>query len=379
MGFLPPLVRVARACRVLVLAAFLLPGIAVAAAPAPGQPFTFVVIGHLRGGKEKTLYARMDELLAEVRAAKPDLIFLTGDLIWGDVEDSLTSRASIVAQWEALDARLNTLGVPVYRVPGNHDIHDPVTRDVFYERYGKLPRVVTFRGSRFFLFNTVFTPEGNQATPVKLTKTVRLDSAQVGFLRDELARGPAEHDFLVMHSVLWFYQRDPWWTEVHPLLAERHVNAVFTGDLGPAMYTHMVQDSVQYFRTTLNAIVDKGLSADAPQGLIRTLQFENFLQVRVNGPEVEYAVRIVGATTSPAFGPDRWRAIFGDQPDPGLYYDPASYAIKPKVKPKPSLVARMRSELSPKRAVALLGLLGVVFFAGYLVGTARGRAARPAH
>ena len=50
-----------------------------------------------------------------------------------------------------------------------------------------------------------------------------------------------------------------------------------------------------------------------------------------------------------------------------------------RVDAKPSLVARMRSELSPKRAVALLGLLGVVFFAGYLVGTARGRAARPAH
>ena len=378
MGVFRSPVRLARACALLVLAAAGLPGDLVAAPEQVSQPFTFVVIGHLRGGKEKTLYARMDELLAEVRAAKPDLIFLTGDLIWGDVEDSLTSRASILAQWEALDARLNTLGVPIYRVPGNHDLHDPVTRDVFFERYGPLPRVVTFRGSRFFLFNTVFTPEGNQATPIKLTKTVRLDSAQVGFLRDELAKAPAEHDFLVMHSVLWFYEHDPWWTEVHPLLAERRVNAVFTGDLGPAMYTHLVQDSVQYFRTTLNAIVDKGVSADAPQGLIRTLQFENFLQVRVNGPEVQYAVRIVGATTSPAFGPDRWRAIFGDEPDPGRYYDPASYAVKAKVRPPFSLLARVRSELSPKRAVALLGLLGLVFVAGYLVGTARGRAARPA-
>lgn len=209
MGLFRSLVRLAHACGLLVLVGAGLPGDLVAAPEPAGQPFTFVVIGHLRGGKEKTLYARMDELLAEGRAAKPDLIFLTGDLIWGDVEDSLTSRASIVAQWDALDARLSTLGVPIYRVPGNHDIHDPVTRDVFYERYGKLPRVVTFRGSRFFLFNSVFTPEGNQATPVKLTKTVRLDSAQVGFLRDELARGLAEHDFLMMHGERCCYEHDP--------------------------------------------------------------------------------------------------------------------------------------------------------------------------
>lgn len=33
--------------------------------------------------------------------------------------------------------------------------------------------------------------------------------------------------------------------QVHPLLAERHVNAVLSGDLGLAMYTHMVLDRVQ--------------------------------------------------------------------------------------------------------------------------------------
>jgi 3',5'-cyclic AMP phosphodiesterase CpdA len=350
-----------------------------AAAQATAAPYSFVVIGHLRGGSDTTLYSRLDELLTEVKALKPDLVFLTGDLIWGSVEDSLADPAVIEAQWDRLDQKLATLGVPIYRVPGNHDIHDPVTRDIYYRRYGQLPRVERFRGSRFFLLNTTFTPTDDRPVPVKLTKTVRLDSAQVAFVREELAREPAAHDFLFMHHVLWFYDQDPWWQEVHPLLRERGVNAVFTGDLGPAMYTHLVRDSIEYFRNTLNAIVDRPVSADAPQGLVRTLQFENFLHVRVDGPTVRYAVKTVGATTSQAFAPSRWHDVFGATPDPGRYYDPASYATTRKAGPEPGLWTRIRRAATPKRLVLGGGALGAGFLLGLMVGSRRGRGAgRPA-
>ncbi len=341
--------------------------------------FSFAVVGHLRGNSDPELYPRIDELVAELRRLKPDLLFLTGDLIWGSVPQALTDSATVAAQWDRLDQKLSVLGIPVYRVPGNHDIHDPVTRDVFFGRFGALPRTVSFRGSRFFLLNSTFTPRGNEPVPLamKLGKTVRLDSAQVGFVRRELERQAAAHDFLLMHHVLWFEDDAPWWTEMHPTLAAHGVNAVFTGDLGPAMYTHMIRDSVEYFRSVLNATSDKPLKVGAVEALLRTLQFESFLLVTVNGPEVSYQVHTVGALTSDAFSPSRWREAFGPDPDPGRYYDPAN-PPPPREgptaggRPEPSLLSRAWDLLGSPRRLGVLGLFTLVVFAsGVLLGRRR--------
>lgn len=356
----------------LVLAGTLL-GSPAAAQRADGR-FTFAVVGHIRGNSDQELHPGIDELVAELRHLKPDLLFLTGDLIWGSVPKALTDSSAVAAQWELLDNKLEVLGIPIYRVPGNHDIHDPVTRDVFFARYGKLPRTVVYRGSRFFLLNSTFTPEGDAPVPLsmKLSKTVRLDSIQVGFVRRELERQTAAHDFLFMHHVLWFEERAPWWDEMHPALARQRVNAVFAGDLGPAMYTHMTRDSVEYFRSVLNATVNKPLKADAVEALLRTLQFESFLMVAVDGPEVSYSVHTVGALSSEAFSPNRWREVFGPDPDPGKYYDPATFRPPTRepaagTRPEPGLLARAWKLVgSPRRAVAL-GLFTVLVFAGGVV------------
>lgn len=340
----------------------------------PGR-FTFAVVGHIRGNTDPELHPRLDELVEELRRLKPDLLFLTGDMIWGSVPQALTDSAAVAAQWDRLDARLEALGIPIFRVPGNHDIHDPVTRDVFLERYGPLPRTLNFRGSRFFLLNSTFTPAGNDSVPLamKLGKTVRLDSVQVGFVRRQLERERFAHNFLLMHHVLWWEEGAPWWQELHPTLAAHGVDAVFAGDLGPAMYTHMTRDSVEYFRTTLNAIAHRAGAASTPAGLIHTVQFENFLLVTVDGPSVSYRVHTIGAISSSAFAPARWREAFGSTPDPGRYYDPASYRPPPpasKAKPgAPSLLARLWGEIGSPRRLAAIGLFAIlVFGAGVLAG-----------
>ena len=357
--------------------------------------FTFAVVGHMRGNSDPELYPRLDEVIAELKRHKPDLLFLTGDVIWGSIPKALTDRKAIVAQWARIDAKLATLGIPIYRVPGNHDIHDPVTRDVFFERYGPLPRAVDFRGSRFLLLNTTFTPTGNAPVPSaeKLTKTLRLDSLQRRFVQDAITQSPATNTFLVMHHVLWFEPDDPWWTEVHPALVKTGVRGVFSGDLGPAMYTHVVRDSIDYFRATLNAMVDKPNAAATPVSLIRTVQFESFVLGEVNGASVRYTVPTVGAVTSDAFSPDRWRKAFGPGRDPGKMYDPAAYQPSQVVDPDaegpskgkastppapPGILQRLWTAVgSPKRLAALFLLVAMAFAGGLFVGRATtGNAAR---
>jgi hypothetical protein len=358
------------------------------AAQDSASRFTFAVVGHVRGNSDPELYPRLDEVVAELKRLKPDLLFLTGDIIWGSIPKALTDRKAVIAQWEKVDAKLAPLGIPIYRVPGNHDIHDPVTRDVFFERYGALPRAVDFRGSRFLLLNTTFTPTGNAPVPSaqKLTKTLRLDSLQRQFVQDALTQSPATNTFLVMHHVLWFEEDDPWWAEVHPSLVKRGVRGVFSGDLGPAMYTHLVRDSIDYFRATLNAMVDKPTAAATPVSLIRTVAVRE-LRVRRGG-------RRLGALSGPDGGgpelrrllPARWRQAFGPGRDPGKLYDPSAYRApavdeesegptKGKAAgppPSPTIVQRLWSAVgSPKRLAALFLLIAVVFAGGFLAGRAR--------
>ena len=126
------------------------------------RSFSFVVIGHIRGDGNDKMSPLLDELLGKVRKDKPDFIFLTGDMIWGDVHAVMPDADVINRDWDRLDAAVGQLGVPVYRVPGNHDIHDPITRDIYFARYGELPKAFTYRGSRFILLNSSWTPEGNE-------------------------------------------------------------------------------------------------------------------------------------------------------------------------------------------------------------------------
>ncbi|MFQ5691404.1 MAG: metallophosphoesterase family protein, partial [Gemmatimonadota bacterium] len=120
--------------------------------------FSFVVLGHLRGLRDGSLAYNLAELLDEVRELKPDFAVLTGDLIWGDTQTNPADSLRVVSEWNALDSALATLHTPIYRVPGNHDINDLVTRDIFFDRYGSIPRAVDVHGSRLILLGSGWIP-----------------------------------------------------------------------------------------------------------------------------------------------------------------------------------------------------------------------------
>jgi hypothetical protein len=203
------------------------------------------------------------------------------------------------------------------------------------------------------------------------------------FLRSKMATPRAGPDFLLMHHVLWWAHDAPWWTEVHPILTASGARAVFSGDLGPTMYTHLRRDGVEYFRSIVNADVDNPLAGDphAAGKIIPSLQFETFLHVTVDGPTVEYHVEPIGTLTSPAFTPERWQDAFGREPDPGRYYDPATFrpdsaraaAAKRPPPPPASLLGRFWEAFGSPRRLALLAVVAALAVAA---GLALGRTRR---
>lgn len=327
------------------------------AAPASTDPQTFVVLGHVRGDRDGGLHPRLGELLDEVRAVGPEFVVLTGDMIWGDPDagrDRPADRAAIEAQWTALDSALATLGVPVYRVPGNHDIGDPVTREIWRERYGALPAAVDRDGTRLLLLSSAWEPGEPDRRAVR-GFGYQIDEKQLAFLREKLAEeGAAERAFVFVHHVLWWEDDDaPWWTEVHPVLAEHGVRAVFTGDYGPVKFSHTTRDGIDYYQSVIAPDPSLGILRGHEWNRLLAGQFDNYLVVRTGGSGTDIEVRTVGEVSSGHFTRERWREVHGR-------------IVRP---PTPSGRDHLMALWAlPKGKLAILGALGAALVAGLGLG-----------
>ena len=314
--------------------------------PAGRDSFSFAVIGHVRGGEQGGYNYLVDELIQQLRQQRPDLIFLTGDMIWGDYNSAPVRRAVIETDWSRLDSAFATVGVPVYRVPGNHDINDPVTRDVYFARYGKPPQIVSYGNARFLLLNSSYVPAGDSllARRRPYIGGVPIDSAQIEFVKRALADSAAsQHNFVLLHHVLWWADDAEWWRRVHPALVGK-VRAVFAGDYGPMKFSHESRDSIDYIQSSIEEFPGLRLLQRREDSRLLYQQFDNYVLVTVTGPRVRLDVKTLGPISGKKFTPQRWRAIRD-------YTPPASERVR-------ALFG------TPKRIALIAGAVGATFLLG---------------
>jgi len=286
-----------------------------AAAPAARADLRFVVVGHLRGGPGNGAVPRerIRELVAEVNRAEPDLVFVLGDLVYGSWHE-VPDADAIRADWDAVDAELDAIAAEVHYVPGNHDAWDPVTRDIWLERYGPMYGSFEREGCLFLLLRSGWVPAAGDDSwcPGKYTRGAPLEPEQVEFARARLeGAGAAEHVFVMMHHVLWWEQPEQWWSELHPLLASAPTRAVFAGDLGPWKFSHEERDGIQYVQTTVEFTTPPiEMLRNREESRVISSQLDNFVVVDVSGPEVRYDVRTFGGLTTGRYTPETWQAIY---------------------------------------------------------------------
>ena len=314
-----------------------------------GSTYSFVVLGHLRGGKDGP-NPKLPEVLDKVRALKPSFVVLTGDAINGDAEHNPSVPATVVREWTHLDSALATLGVPVHRVPGNHEIQDIPTRDIYWQRYGKLPQAKTFGTTRLLLLSAVYTPADGDTSKMRELRGVDFDSTQVQWLRAELAKPGYEHTFAFMHHLLWWEpDTGAFWRDVHPLLAKAKVQALFSGDYGPMKFSTMTKDSVRYFQTSIEGSPSLSMLQHRLKSRLLSSQFDNFLEVKVAGPSVDVLVHTVAEVSSGFFTPQHYTAV--------------DVAVQPK---EPTQREKIWAVIgSPKRLVALAAALLLLLGAGW--------------
>ena len=108
-----------------------------------------------------------------------------------------------------------------------------------------------------------------------------LDTEHLQFLKTELAKPGFAHTFVFMHDIIWWEpDSTQWWREVHPLLKNAKVDAVFTGDLGPLKFSTTTRDSVRYFQSSFETKPSVEMLRGLASSRLLSSQFDNFLEVR---------------------------------------------------------------------------------------------------
>jgi hypothetical protein len=316
----------------------------------------FVVLGHIRGNVDGGLNPKLRDLLGEVHALAPAFVVLTGDIIWGDYESWPPDRERVTRQWNEVDEVLGSLKVPIYRVPGNHDVSDAGTREIWRQRYGPIPQAVSVAGIRLLLLSSVYIRD-NQASDL-VVRGVDLDPEQVRWLDAELARPSDVPTFAFLHHLLWWEpDNGRWWTEVHPLLAHGGVKAVFSGDYGPLKFSTTERGGVKYYQTSMETPVSLATLQRLESSRLLSAQFDNYLEVVVRGREPDIRVHTIGEVSSGEFTPERYNAIAG-----GVQF------------PRPSAWRRLTNFIGSPRRIAALMIGGVFAFAtGWWFGRRRHR------
>jgi hypothetical protein len=158
-------------------------------------------------------------VIDEIRLLHPDFVVTVGDHIEGYGEDYDRSEA----EWDSLLPMIDELGVPVYMTPGNHDIWDETSEEMYAARTGRRPYYSFDHGNTHFVILDVARFESSSDFPEE----------QERWLRDDLGEHrEAANIFVFYHKPLWVStllvgEPDP----LHDIFKEYGVDAVFNGHL----------------------------------------------------------------------------------------------------------------------------------------------------
>jgi len=95
--------------------------------------FQFVIVGDRTGGA--SVQKTFQKAMSQINLLQPEFVINVGDLIEGYSDQS----NELNAEWKEIDSILNTLDMPFFRTPGNHDLANKTAREVW--RYVLLLRL----------------------------------------------------------------------------------------------------------------------------------------------------------------------------------------------------------------------------------------------
>ncbi|MBN1699990.1 MAG: metallophosphoesterase [Spirochaetales bacterium] len=191
--------------------------------------FRFVILGDRTGGRIDPIY---ECIVENSLAHNADFYITVGDQIDGGV----SRTDSIHKQWDGYLSIIEPVPVPVFLVPGNHDIWSPLSETIWYQKTGRNPNYsFTHRHVHFTVLDTSRWESGETLPETTIT-----------WLKEDLAKNKTAPLTIV------FYHKPFWYTTLrfekkdmlHDICREYGVDAVFNGHLH--IYHAAEYDGIRY-------------------------------------------------------------------------------------------------------------------------------------
>jgi predicted MPP superfamily phosphohydrolase len=227
------------------------------------EKFTFAIVSDLNGGERKGIF---EIAVEQLNLLRPELIVTVGDLVDGE-----TSNAdSIRAEYDSFDTRARKALAPLFHVGGNHDLTDPVMRQVWKDRYGAHYYYFIYKDVLFLMLDTedysderrkeIFEarvaaikvmdgPNPEKAREMEYFKMPERVSGQISaeqsvYFTEVIKKHPTvKWTLLFMHKPVWKREGDGGLQVIESALTERPYT-VFNGHFHS--YSHTVKNDRDY-------------------------------------------------------------------------------------------------------------------------------------
>jgi 3',5'-cyclic AMP phosphodiesterase CpdA len=154
------------------------------------EKFTFAVLGD-RTGSGPDSWRIFKNAISEINQLRPDFVVMVGDVI----EGGSTDPAVIESQWVEAQHILDSLQVPLFLVPGNHDIWNQVSYSVWRRILGNTYTSFNYRDCHFIILNT---------EEIHGTGEEGFGSQQMAFIEADIAQHRrAKQIFFFLHQPVW--------------------------------------------------------------------------------------------------------------------------------------------------------------------------------
>ena len=179
----------------------------------PGQ-FQFAIITDRTGGHRPGVFM---EGIRRLNLLQPEFVMSVGDLIEGYTED----LDQLNFEWDQFNGFIDSLTMPFFYVPGNHDITNQVMQDLWIKKFG--------RTYYHFVYNDVLFLCLNSEDQYRGAGRGTIAKDQYAYIKETLAKNSnVKWTLVFMHQPLWSQKNAQGWSEVEALLANRK-HTVFTG------------------------------------------------------------------------------------------------------------------------------------------------------
>jgi hypothetical protein len=123
--------------------------------------------------------------MGQINLLQPEFVINVGDVIEGYSDE----KAELNAEWDEVDEMPNTLEMPFFRTPGNHDIPNKTAQQVWRERYGATYYSFVYKD---VLFMVLDSEDGSRPSPPpemkeKIERYNRLQKEDPAKAKEELA------------------------------------------------------------------------------------------------------------------------------------------------------------------------------------------------